>query len=190
MSWNTWYGWIPARAASSRRSVRSSSKRLASAPSGSAAGSVGAPPRSRREPDQPHGPLALHHLPRRRVQLQQRVLVLALHEHALADELVDPVAQVGLRHLLQQAVGAELVVAARADGLGVRAAEHVDHVVDAEALLHARHAREDLLRDDRRVRHVARVAQADGRTRRSSATSYVWPKYSTSALCRQTAPRQ
>ena len=51
-------------------------------------------------------------------------------------------------------------MAALADGLGVGAAQDVDHVADAEALLHAGHAREDLLGDDRRVGHVARVAEA------------------------------
>src|SRR5207302_21895 len=64
------------------------------------------PPLALRQPDQPGLPLAVHHRPRGRVELEHRVLVPGDHQHALPDELVDPVAQVGLRHVLEEPVGA------------------------------------------------------------------------------------
>src|SRR5262249_23471824 len=69
--------------------------------------------------DQPDGSLAAHYLPCSRRQLQNRILVADLQQHALADELVHPVAHVRLALIPQQAVGAELVVPARANVLGV-----------------------------------------------------------------------
>src|SRR4029079_14521756 len=57
--------------------------------------------------DEPHLLLALHHRPRCRVQLQDRELSLGLSQHPLIEELIHPVAQVGLLRLVEEAVRRE-----------------------------------------------------------------------------------
>jgi hypothetical protein len=113
-----------------------------------------------RQLHQPHRALPAHHLPRGLVEPQLGVVVAHLAQHPLADELVDPVAHVRLAVALEQLVGGQLVVLPLADVVGVLAAQHGDDMVDPEILLHARHARQDLLRRHQGVGHLLGVAQA------------------------------
>ena len=76
------------------------------------------------------------------------VVVVRAVEDALFDELVDHGGQLLGVELAQEAIRAEPVVAATADSLLICTAEYLDHVTNAEALLDAGHAREDLLGDD------------------------------------------
>ncbi len=112
------------------------------------------------QPHQPHRPLAAHHLPRRLIQIQQRIFVAHLHQHFLAEQLVQPVAHVGLALALEQAERRQLVVPAAADVVALLAAQHGNDVVDPETLFHTGHARQDLLRHHRRPGHLLGVAQA------------------------------
>ena len=113
------------------------------------------------EPDEPHLPLAVHHFPRRRVQLQHGVFALALRQYALVDELVHPVAQVVLGHVLQQAVGAQAVMLKLANPLGVLTAHHGNDIRGTEVLLEPRDTGQNLLRHHRGIGHRLRVPQAD-----------------------------
>ena len=91
--------------------------------------------------------LPAHDLPRAGIELEREVLGVA-REQALVEQLVDVAGEFGLREVLQQAVGAEPVMAESKHAGTAAAEEHVDNMADAEALLDACDAGEDLLGGD------------------------------------------
>ena len=78
--------------------------------------------------EQAHRALAAHEFPRRFIELEDRHRAAGgdwqflLSENALADQLINPLAEVGLVNALEQAVSGQLFVPALADALGKHAA--------------------------------------------------------------------
>src|SRR5262249_31492364 len=81
---------------------------------------------------QSNGSLSLHDLPGSGIQAKHRILVALLAKDVVADQLINPVADLRLAVLAEQAVGAELVMTALVNVLRLLAPQDADHMVDAK----------------------------------------------------------
>src|SRR5438067_3258067 len=79
----------------------------------------------------------------------------------MSDELVDPVAQLGLSMLREQTISRQPIVSEAPDALDRLTAQDRDDVSDSKSLIDADHARQDFLGDDRRINNFLDVAQTE-----------------------------
>src|SRR4029434_1163974 len=101
---------------------------------------------------QPHGAFAAQHVSRRVVESKNPTLFSRAVTQGVIQELVEHIDQCFAVRALHQTVGAKLLVAPAANALGVGAQQHVHNMLGAKALARTRHAGEDLLRSEGRIR--------------------------------------